>query len=75
MKVTPTELAGVVMIEPPVFADSRGSFRTIFRADEYASLGVEHRFVQDNTSVSNGGVLRGLHFQNPNGQGKLVYVP
>lgn len=72
MNVVATELPGVLVIEPKVFQDARGSFRTTFRADEFAERGVEHRFVQDNASVSRRGVLRGLHFQNPKGQGKLV---
>jgi dTDP-4-dehydrorhamnose 3,5-epimerase len=74
VKVTPTNIPGVVIIEPKVFPDARGSFRTVFRADEYASAGVEHCFVQDNVSESHRGVLRGLHFQHPQGQGKLVYA-
>src|SRR5262249_9225539 len=74
VKVTETNIPGVVIIEPNVFPDTRGSFRTVFHADDYASAGVEHRFVQDNVSESHRGVLRGLHFQHPEGQGKLVYV-
>jgi dTDP-4-dehydrorhamnose 3,5-epimerase len=74
VNVIPTALPGVVVIEPRVFPDARGSFRTTFRVDEYAALGLEHTFVQDNVSVSHRGVLRGLHFQHPHGQGKLVYV-
>lgn len=74
MNVVATALPGVVVIEPKIFRDARGSFRTIFRVDEFADRGVEHRFVQDNVSVSRGGVVRGLHFQNPKGQGKLVYA-
>jgi len=72
VKVIETDLPGVVLIEPKVFPDVRGSFHTSFRADEYAASGVEHRFVQDNVSVSKRDVLRGLHFQHPSGQGKLV---
>lgn len=74
MKVIETNLPGVVVIEPTVFRDARGSFRTTFRADEFVSAGVEHRFVQDNVSESHRCVLRGLHFQHPQGQGKLVHV-
>lgn len=74
MKVVATKLPGVVVIEPDVFPDARGSFRTTFRADAFESAGVEHRFVQDNVSESRRGVLRGLHFQHPQGQGKLVYA-
>lgn len=74
MKVFATKLPGVTIIEPAMFQDGRGTFRTTFRVDEFAARGVEHRFVQDNVSVSRRGVLRGLHFQNPKGQGKLVYA-
>jgi dTDP-4-dehydrorhamnose 3,5-epimerase len=74
VKVVATTLPGVVLIEPRVFPDARGAFHTTFRADEFAAFGLAHAFVQDNVSVSRGGVLRGLHFQNPNGQGKLVSV-
>jgi len=74
VKVTPTNIPGVVVIEPSVFSDTRGSFRTVFHAIDYAAAGVEYRFVQDNVSESRRGVLRGLHFQHPRGQGKLVYA-
>ena len=74
MKVETTVLPGVMLVEPDVYPDDRGSFRTTFRADEYASLGLEHKFLQDNTSVSRFGVLRGLHYQHPKGQAKLVHV-
>ena len=74
MKIVATKLPGVVVIEPAVFPDARGSFRTTFRTDAFESAGVEHRFVQDNVSESCRGVLRGLHFQHPQGQAKLVYV-
>jgi dTDP-4-dehydrorhamnose 3,5-epimerase len=74
VNVTRAEIPDVVFIEPRVFPDSRGSFRTVFRADEYAAAGLLHEFKQDNVSVSRGGVLRGLHFQHPNAQAKLVYA-
>ena len=74
MNVIRTCLADVVVLEPQVFRDERGSFRTAFRADDFASLGFESEFVQDNVSVSGPRVLRGLHFQEPNGQAKLVCV-
>ncbi|HEY4218293.1 MAG TPA: dTDP-4-dehydrorhamnose 3,5-epimerase [Gemmatimonadaceae bacterium] len=74
MNVIRTCLPDVVVLEPRVFPDERGSFRTAFRADEFASEGLEHAFVQDNVSVSGARVLRGLHFQEPNGQTKLVCV-
>lgn len=65
MKVTETELAGVMLIEPDVFVDERGHFLEIFRADRYAEANIRGPFRQDNLSVSIRGVLRGLHFQNP----------
>jgi dTDP-4-dehydrorhamnose 3,5-epimerase len=74
MNVIQTCLPGVMVIEPRVFADARGSFRTAFHAEQFAALGLCCDFVQDNVSVSRARVLRGLHFQQPNGQGKLVSV-
>jgi dTDP-4-dehydrorhamnose 3,5-epimerase len=74
MNVRPTALPGVLLLEPRSHADHRGSFRELWRAREYAAAGVGPAFVQDNISVSRLGVVRGLHFQQPNGQGKLVSV-
>lgn len=74
MHVIDTIIPGVLMIEPQVFGDSRGFFMESFHARTYAELGVTGTFVQDNVSLSRRGVLRGLHFQHPNSQGKLVYV-
>jgi dTDP-4-dehydrorhamnose 3,5-epimerase len=74
MKVTETKIAGVLMIEPKVFGDSRGFFLESFHADRYAEYGIESNFVQDNYSRSTKGVLRGLHFQKNYPQGKLVSV-
>ncbi len=74
MNVIPSPIPDVVFIEPRVFPDARGSFRTTFRVDEYAAAGLLHGFKQDNVSVSHRGVLRGLHFQHPNDQAKLVYT-
>ena len=62
------------MLEPRVFADERGRFVETWNAERYAEVGIPGPFVQDNVSVSKRGVLRGLHFQNPNVQGKLVSV-
>lgn len=75
MKVTETRLPGVLLLEPRVFRDERGQFLESWNQDRYRQLGVPGRFVQDNLSVSRRGVLRGLHFQNPHPQGKLVSVP
>ena len=75
MNVTATELPGVLIIEPKVFGDERGFFYESFnaRAFEKAS-GLQLQFVQDNHSRSQKGVLRGLHYQLQNTQGKLVRV-
>jgi dTDP-4-dehydrorhamnose 3,5-epimerase len=72
--VTETKLEGVLVLEPRVFADERGRFVETWNAERYAEAGILGPFVQDNVSVSKRGVLRGLHFQNPNAQGKLVSV-
>lgn len=72
MKVTTTDLPGVVLIEPDAFADDRGHFLETYHAERYAAAGLPRCFVQDNQSVSKAGVLRGLHLQHPHGQGKLV---
>lgn len=69
-----TKLPGVVIIEPRVFGDDRGFFMETWNQARYVDAGLPGAFVQDNLSFSRRGVLRGLHFQNPNGQGKLVYV-
>jgi dTDP-4-dehydrorhamnose 3,5-epimerase len=74
MRVTPTELPGVVIIEPRLFGDSRGSFWESWHQGRYRDLGLPEMFVQDNVSKSTRGVLRGLHFQEPKAQGKLVSV-
>ena len=74
MKVVPTELPGCVVIEPAVFGDDRGFFFETWNADRYAEHGLPTRFVQSNVSSSARGVLRGLHYQWPNPQGKLVSV-
>ncbi|RKG55891.1 dTDP-4-dehydrorhamnose 3,5-epimerase [Corallococcus sp. AB011P] len=72
MKVTPLEIPDVLLIEPKVFGDDRGFFLESFHAKRYADVGVVGPFVQDNLSRSVKGTLRGLHFQEPNAQGKLV---
>lgn len=74
MKVTETKLPDVKLIEPSVFGDSRGYFKESWNLDRYTEHGLPHNFVQDNASFSSKGILRGLHFQNPHGQGKLVSV-
>ncbi|MDO9041279.1 MAG: dTDP-4-dehydrorhamnose 3,5-epimerase [Desulfocapsaceae bacterium] len=74
MKVTQTPLAGLLIIEPKVFGDERGFFLETWSRKRYQEVGINVDFVQDNLSFSRRGVLRGLHFQNPQPQGKLVYV-
>jgi len=72
MKVLPTRLAGLVLIEPRVHGDDRGFFVETYQAERYRSIGVLAEFVQDNHSRSGRGTLRGLHFQSEPGQAKLV---
>ena len=74
LKRVDTELLGCCIIEPAVFGDERGFFYESFNAEKYAALGIDARFVQSNVSRSMKGVLRGLHYQWPNPQGKLVGV-
>jgi len=74
VEVIPTPLAGALIVEPRVFGDERGFFMESWNAAAFAAAGIEARFVQDNHSRSAKGVLRGMHFQNPGPQGKLVRV-
>ena len=74
MKVIETSLPGCVIIEPAVFGDDRGFFFETWSADRYGEHGLPTKFVQSNVSASARGVLRGLHYQWPNPQGKLVSV-
>jgi dTDP-4-dehydrorhamnose 3,5-epimerase len=74
MNVIETDLPGVLIIEPQVFGDDRGFFMETWNKERYAEAGIPTEFVQDNLSFSRKGVLRGLHFQDPNPQGKLVSV-
>ncbi|ONN66988.1 dTDP-4-dehydrorhamnose 3,5-epimerase [Herbaspirillum sp. VT-16-41] len=75
MLVTPTPLAGLMLIQPQVFSDSRGFFYESFNERDFrARTGADARFVQDNHSLSARGVVRGLHYQLPQAQGKLVRV-
>ncbi|MBC7987342.1 MAG: dTDP-4-dehydrorhamnose 3,5-epimerase [Sphingomonadaceae bacterium] len=74
MKVTETKLPSVVIIEPQRFGDERGFFLESWNARTFDEHGLSHDFVQDNHSRSAKGVLRGLHFQKQNPQGKLVRV-
>ncbi len=72
MKIIRTEIPEVIILEPCVFADARGFFLATYNERSSASLGISERFVQDNQSYSKRGVLRGLHFQVEQAQGKLV---
>lgn len=74
MKIIECEIPGPLIIEPRVFGDERGFFFESWNADSFASVGLDLTFVQDNQSHSQKGVLRGMHFQNPGAQGKLVRV-
>ncbi|MGE8349953.1 MAG: dTDP-4-dehydrorhamnose 3,5-epimerase [Pseudomonas protegens] len=75
MKVIPTDLPGVLIIEPKVFGDERGFFYESFNAKAFAeATGLNQQFVQDNHSRSARNVLRGLHYQVEHSQGKLVRV-
>lgn len=72
MKITPTAIPDVLLIEPRVFGDSRGFFMETYQAKVFAEAGIDTHFVQDNHSGSQGGILRGLHYQIRQPQGKLV---
>lgn len=74
MQVIKTELAGLLIIEPRVFSDSRGFFYESFQAERYQQHGIPTQFVQDNISHSEKNVVRGLHYQLERPQGKLVMV-
>jgi|SRR6185369_16591483 dTDP-4-dehydrorhamnose 3,5-epimerase len=71
MKISPTEIPDVLLVEPRVFQDSRGEFMEVFNQRSMAEFG-SLSFVQDNLSYSKRGVLRGLHYQVEKPQGKLV---
>ena len=74
MKVVETDLPGCLVIEPQVFGDDRGFFYESFNLDKWSGHGLSPRFVQGNVSSSAKGVLRGLHYQWSNPQGKYVSV-
>ncbi len=74
MNIIETAIPGPLIIEPRVFGDARGFFMESWNAAGFAAAGLDLTFVQDNHSRSQKGVLRGLHFQNPGPQGKLVRV-
>ena len=74
MLVEQTKLDGVLLVTPQVFGDDRGFFMETYNRDKAVELGLPAEFVQDNHSKSSKGVLRGLHYQSPTWQGKLVRV-
>jgi len=74
MKVIETDIDGVLIIEPAIFEDPRGYFMETYQRHRYAEAGIDMEFVQDNVSFSKKSTLRGLHYQFPNVQAKLVQV-
>ena len=74
MKVISTSLKGVLLIEPSVFEDKRGFFMETYQQKKYRESGIDSDFVQDNLSYSVRRTLRGLHYQFPHAQAKLVQV-
>ncbi len=74
MKIEAAPLPGVYLIQPDVFGDHRGYFQENWNLRKFAEQGLVLEFVQSNLSYSKQGILRGLHFQNPKSQGKLVQV-
>jgi dTDP-4-dehydrorhamnose 3,5-epimerase len=74
MNIVSTRLDGVLLVEPRVFGDQRGYFYETYQRERYAEGGITAEFVQDNISFSRQNTLRGLHYQHPGGQAKLVQV-
>lgn len=74
MELIPTPIADALVIQPRVFGDDRGFFMETWNQKSFAEKGLNLDFVQDNHSRSSRGILRGMHYQNPNPQGKLVRV-
>ena len=74
MKVHAGKVPGLRIVEPDVHGDDRGFFMESYSRDRYAEAGIPGEFVQDNVSLSAKGILRGLHLQHPNDQGKLCFV-
>lgn len=74
MDVLELDIPGLKIVTPKIFGDERGFFLESYNAQKYHGCGIDVTFVQDNLSYSSRGVLRGLHFQNPGSQGKLVSV-
>lgn len=74
MKILSNSLNGVMLLQPNVFEDDRGYFMETYQKERYQEIGITCSFVQDNLSYSTKGTLRGLHYQYPNAQAKLVQV-
>jgi dTDP-4-dehydrorhamnose 3,5-epimerase len=74
VRFAPTDLPGVIVVEPDIHRDGRGFFLETYHAEKYRSGGIDGRFVQDNHSQSVAGTLRGLHLQLRHPQGKLIRV-
>ena len=74
MNIKETNIPGVLILEPKVFTDDRGYFLETWNSMRYEQAGIPGPFVQDNISFSTKGILRGLHFQYPQSQGKLIQV-
>ena len=74
MNILKCDIDGLLVIEPKVFGDDRGYFLETWNRRRYAEAGIDIDFVQDNISFSKRGIVRGLHFQNPQPQGKLMQV-
>lgn len=74
MKLIPTPFLELLLFEPKIFQDERGLFVETFQQERYKAFGVQDNFVQDNFSRSKKNVIRGLHYQYPHLQGKLVWV-
>lgn len=72
MRIIPTPISGLVLIEPVIFRDDRGYFMESYNRQSYSKLGIVMDFIQDNQSRSRKGTLRGLHFQKQHPQAKLV---
>lgn len=74
MKFNPTAIPDVIIIEPEIFRDQRGFFMETWHKKKFAKAGINTNFIQDNYSKSNQGILRGLHYQVKQAQGKLIRV-
>ncbi len=74
MKITPTKIPDVLLIDPEVHGDARGFFMETYQLEKFAAAGIPYTFIQDNHSGSRQGTLRGLHYQIRRPQGKLLRV-